>query len=184
MLNTKLGAALVASVLLHAGLLGSTAYLIGGARDAAAPRPAALHARIIQQAELAPPQQIAAPQRKASELAAPDALPVLPGPRYLAAGELDQRPLPLTNITLEYPEGVPPRDARVVARILINEDGRVDEVQILSAGPESAFDRLVISAFGGASYRPGQRDRRPVKSQMTVEVKFVPEDPETGPREP
>jgi hypothetical protein len=33
----------------------------------------------------------------------------------------------------------------------------------------------VQRAFGGATYQPGRRNNRPVKSQITVEVKFVPE---------
>lgn len=182
----KLGAALGASVLLHAGLLGSLDHLIGGAPAAAGARQdGALRARIVA---LADPAPVAAPAtspaatgRRRSELAAAQALPLLPGPQYFSAAELDRRPFALTNITLDYPEGVRPREAAVVARILINEQGRADEVQILSAGPEGGFDEVVKQAFGGATYRPGQRNSRPVKSQITVEVKFVPErDPEAG----
>ena len=181
----KLGAAIGASVLLHAGLLGSLDRLIGGAPAGPALRqPAALHARIIALAEPAPAAgpalKTATPERatngrRGSELAAAQALPLLPGPQYFSAAELDQRPLALSNITLDYPAGVRPREAVVVARILINEEGRADAVQILSSVDEAGFDRLVTQAFSGATYRPGRRNDRPVKSQITVEVKFVPE---------
>jgi TonB family protein len=174
----KLGAALGVSVLLHAGLLGSLDHLIGGAPPGAGARePSALRARIVALADAAPAAEpaSAAAGRRASELAAAQALPLLPGPQYFSASELDQRPLPITNITLDYPEGVRLREVAVVARILINEEGHADEVQILSPATEGGFDRLVQRAFGGATYQPGRRNNRPVKSQITVEVKFVPE---------
>jgi TonB family protein len=176
----KLGAAVGASLLLHAGLLGSLDHLIGGAPPGAGARePSALRARIVALADPAPgPAPAAAHEdagRRASELAAAQALPLLPGPQYFSAAELDQRPLAITNITLEYPANVRPREVTVVARILINEEGHADEVQILSPAAEGGFDGLVKRAFGGASYRPGQRNHRPVKSQITVEVKFAPE---------
>jgi TonB family protein len=184
----KLGAALGASVLLHAGLLGSLEHLIGGTPPGNGTRAeAALRARIVTLADSAPfPAPAAAPERpatrrRASELAAAQALPLLPGPQYFSAAELDQRPLALSNITLDYPAGVKPREVMVVARILINEDGRADGVQILSSADESGFDRIVTQAFGNATYRPGRRNNRPVKSQITVEVKFVPEpEPQAG----
>ena len=181
----KLGAALGASVLLHAGLLGSLDHLIGGAPPGAGERPAsALRARIVAlpQGEFASVQRDDAPAgerastgRRGSELAAAQALPLLPGPQYFSAAELDQRPFAVTNITLDYPVDARPREVTVVARILINEAGQADEVQILSPAAEGGFDGLVKRAFGGASYRPGQRNHRPVKSQITVEVTFVPE---------
>jgi TonB family protein len=181
----KLGAALGASVLLHAGLLGSLDHLIGGAPQHTGTRTAsALQARIValadsalvaDRAALAPASDRAGAGRRGSELAAAQALPLLPGPQYFSAAELDQRPFALTNITLDYPAGARPREAVVVARILINEEGRADAVQILSTDPGDGFDRVVKQAFAGATYRPGQRNRRPVKSQITVEVKFVPE---------
>lgn len=181
----KLGAALGASVLLHAGLLGSLDHLIGGAPQHTGTRTeSALRARIVALADRTPaePQTVAAAPaertaagRRGSELAAAQALPLLPGPQYFSAAELDQPPFALTNITLEYPAGTRPREAVVVARILIDEDGHADDVQILSPAAEGGFDGLVKQAFGGATYRPGQRNRRPVKSQITVEVKFVPE---------
>ena len=182
----KLGAAIGASVLLHAGLLGSLDSLIGGAAVSGAPDAPALHARIVTLAESAPsaPADVrAAADRRGSELATPQALPLLSGPQYFTADELDQRPFALTNITLDYPAGVPPREVLVVARILINETGDADEVQILSDGTEGGFERVVKQAFGGASYRPGRRGGKAVKSQIKIEVKFVPESTpaEAGP---
>jgi hypothetical protein len=182
----KLGAALGASVLLHAGLLGSLDHLIGGAPPGPGARaPSALRARIVALADSAPAvaPEPAAAGRRASELAAAQALPLLPGPQYFSAAELDQRPLALTNNTLEFPAGVPLREVAVVARILINEEGHADEVQFLSAVPEGGFERAVERAFGGATYLPGRRNGWPVKSQITVEVTFVPErepDPEAA----
>jgi protein TonB len=116
--------------------------------------------------------------REASELAAPGAHSVLSGPRYLTAEELDQRPAALSAIDLEYPDAGRPRDGYLVARILINEDGGADKVQLLVSDPQGLFDDLVVAAFSSGRYRPGTKDGRPVRSQMTVEIRFRPESPE------
>lgn len=174
----RLGAALAASALLHAGMLGSLGQLIGGAAGFhPGPRPlAGLRATLAPQPVPEPGPGNAAASRKASELAAAGALPLFAGPRYFTAAELDRRPAPVSEIELEYPLMGRPRDGHVVAHILINERGRADKVRILASGPADAFERLVIEAFAAALYRPGMRNGLPVKSQMTVEVKFVAEN--------
>lgn len=180
----RFGAALAASVLLHAGLLGSIERMIGGAADhASAARPAAGLRATLAPPPAGPPSQAqrredAAPERRASELAEPDARALFEGPQYFSAAELDQRPEPLSAINLDPPAGVPARDGHVVARILISERGRADKVQILASDPAGEFDRIVIDAFAAAEYRPGRKNGRPAKSQMTVEVKFEPRNPE------
>lgn len=181
----RLGAALAASALLHAGLLGSLGELIGGGVDF---RPAArsaggLRATLVMQPAESPPQapqreQAAAPERRASEPADAGARALFEGPKYFTAAELDQRPVPVSAIDLDPPAGVPARNGNVVARILISEHGRADKVQILASDPQGEFDRIVIDAFAAAQYRPGVKNGRPVKSQMTVEIKFEPRDAE------
>jgi hypothetical protein len=189
-----MGAALVASVLVHAGLLGSLGQLIGGVDfdpdfHPAARRAGGLRATLVMQpaesVSQAPQRaDAAAPEHRASELA--EARALFEGPKYFTAAELDQRPVPVSAIDLDPPAGVPARDGNVVARILISEHGRADKVQILAADPEGEFERIVIDAFAAAAYRPGVRNGRPVKSQLTVEIKFEPRDAdgETAPEPP
>lgn len=167
--------------MLHAGLLGSLGQLIGGGVNfqPAARGAGGLRATLaIQPAEPPSPApqraDAAAPERRAGEPA--EARAPLPGPRYFTAAELDQRPVPVSAIDLDPPAGVPARNGNVVARILISEHGRADKVQILASDPEGEFDRIVIDAFAAAQYRPGVKNGRPVRSQLTVEIKFEPHD--------
>ena len=189
----RLGAALAASVLLHAGLLGSLGQLIGGGVDF---RPAArsaggLRATLMMQpaepaSQVPQREEAAAPERRASELAEAGARALFEGPKYFTAAERDQPPVPISAIDLDPPAGVPARDGNVVARILISEHGRTDKVQILASDPEGEFERIVIDAFAAAAYRPAVKNGRPVKSQVTVEIRFEPRDSdgETPPEPP
>ena len=59
-----------------------------------------------------------------------------------------------------------------MVRVLINEHGRADQVQVLVSDPEGKFDRAVIEALAAGQYQPGKKDGLPVKSQFLVEVKF------------
>lgn len=62
-----------------------------------------------------------------------------------------------------------------MVRVLIDERGRADQVQVLVSDPEGKFDRAVLDAFSAGRYQPGMKDGVPVKSQFLVEVKFHPE---------
>jgi protein TonB len=112
--------------------------------------------------------------------------PVAPaaGEKYLPASELDLRPEPLSEIDPEYPADGPPGGGQLVVRILINERGGADDVQVLAAEPRGAFERAVVDAFSAGRYRPGEKNGRPVKSQMTIAVTFHPENPAHMPAQP
>lgn len=174
----RLGAALGASVLLHAGLLGSLEQLIGGgASFHSGSRPAA--GLRVTLASLAIPEPLPEAKREAVASAppGPGVTPATaPGAKYFTAAELDRRPAPVSEIEPEYPADGPRAGGYLVARILINERGRTDKVQVLVSDPKGAFDRAVIEAFSAGRFRPGVKNGAPVKSQMTIEVRFHPED--------
>lgn len=164
-------------------MLGSLGHLIGGARFKAESAPSrGLRVTLVPLTDPDPLALAARPEAlpatpNASELGAPEARSVIAGPRYFTAAELDQRPAAVSAIDLEYPAAGPPRAGYLVARILINEHGRADGVQILVSDPAGAFDRLVTEAFAAGRYQPGRKNGVAVKSQMIVEVKFEPESP-------
>lgn len=97
-----------------------------------------------------------------------------PTAQYKHASELDARPAALGEIQPVPPPGSEGQGGRVVARILINESGKADRVQIEASEPPGLFDASVVTAFGAARYRPGVKAGVPVKSQMRVEVRFAP----------
>lgn len=98
----------------------------------------------------------------------------LAGSYYFRAKELDSRLTVLgASVTLASPEGVAENlDGRVVLRLLVNEEGAIDDVIVVESDPAGMFDQSAATAFRNARYFPGIKDRKPVKSQMVVEVRY------------
>lgn len=92
---------------------------------------------------------------------------------YRAVG-LDPPPRPLHDIDPEYPLAQGGREGVVVLRLLINEKGIVDEAIVVRSFPPGVFDSSAVVAFGSAKFSPGMFLGLPVKSQLTVEVEFMP----------
>ena len=105
--------------------------------------------------------------------AGPDkALPAAPD--YAFGVRLDPGPRPLEDIEPEYPDTVNLREGTVVLRLLISDTGHVDNVAVVRAEPRGVFEQAAIDAFAKARFSPGLAAGTPVKSQITVEVQFVP----------
>jgi len=103
-----------------------------------------------------------------------------PAPRSLAAAPdyafgatLNPGPRPLDEIEPDYPD-VHLREGVVVLRLLIGATGHVDEVAVVRAAPEGVFEQAALDAFSRARFAPGLAGGTPVKSQITVEVQFMP----------
>jgi protein TonB len=216
----RLGAAALAVVLLHAGLLGYRPGVAPG-HDVAASAPTVMAVRMVrspptapelQIAALAPPQvpspaversesirplrdvaptgrtPAAAPGRVASARddvppAAAAATtkgamgadaPLAAAPDYAFGARLDPGPRPLEDIDPEYPDTIRLREGVVVLRLLISDTGHVDNVAVVRAEPRGIFEQAAIEAFSKARFAPGLAAGTPVKSQITVEVQFMP----------
>jgi len=105
------------------------------------------------------------------------------GPVYFLASELDASPALLSAVEPVPPQGAPPDGGYLVLKLLIDEQGRVEEVLVLVADPAGVFDEAATAAFGNALFTPGTRAGVPVKSQVLMEMKFhpiVPEPEHTG----
>jgi periplasmic protein TonB len=107
-----------------------------------------------------------------SSLTEPGALP--PAPSYFAAGTLDPGPKPLGDINPDYPARAGQQQGVVELRLLINEQGVVDNVAVVRATPAGYFEESALEAFGKALFSPGKLLGVAVKSQITVEVEFMP----------
>ena len=59
-------------------------------------------------------------------------------------------------------------------RLLINELGIVDETAVVRSSPPGLFEKSAVDAFSVARFSPGMLLGLPVKSQVTIEVEFVP----------
>ena len=95
-------------------------------------------------------------------------------PQYRAAGTLDPGPKPLSDIDPDYPTRAGQQQGTVVLRLLINEHGVVDNVAVVRATPVGFFEESALEAFGKALFSPGRFLGVAVKSQITVEVEFMP----------
>lgn len=92
---------------------------------------------------------------------------------YFKTDALTRRPAYLKDIAPQASAMVPDADPQpVVATLLINALGRVDEV-ILSDGVLSQQARLFVSRwFTNIEFTPGMVGDTPVNSQLTVEVRL------------
>jgi len=106
--------------------------------------------------------------------AAPSAQALADAPDYLLAKLLTVGPRPLDDIEPAYPDAADLRTGKVVLRVLISETGHVDDVAVVRASPPGLFDASAVEAFSKARFSPGLAGGVAVKSQITVEVDFVP----------
>lgn len=93
---------------------------------------------------------------------------------YALAGLLDVPPMPLSDIQPDYPESAGNQQGTVVLRLFISASGEVDELFVVRALPSGFFEEAALTAFAPARFSPGMHHGRAVKSQMVVEVQFVP----------
>ncbi len=102
--------------------------------------------------------------------------PVAAFGRDYAMGEVDQVPVPLSQIKPVYPQRAKRMrlNGAVEVRFLVNEAGTVGTIEILSASPEGVFEDSVRRALSGWKFTPGQKSGTPVRTWFvtTIEFKF------------
>lgn len=103
----------------------------------------------------------------------------LSAPRYFHPRELDVRPGILVRVEPEYPEAAARRflSGRVVARLLIDEQGQVEQVVIVQSEPPGYFEAPARQAFMAARFSPGMKAGRAVRVQMLLEINFESPQP-------
>jgi protein TonB len=94
--------------------------------------------------------------------------------RYFLANELDAWPAPLAVVEPPYPNDAYLRNipGTVVVRLYLDESGKVEKATTLHAEPPGYFEEAVEQAFRSARFSPGMKQGHPVKTQMTVEVRY------------
>jgi protein TonB len=177
--GTRLPAAFAASLGIHAVLGAAVAAVAAGWQPGSLP-PSIKPDALVATVRAAPPEvpRVEAPLKpvrdtrpaaRGSASSAPGA--PLPGPYYFRSSELTERPAPRERIEPRFPPGAPDT-GRLKLRLYINESGLVDAVHVTEAEPEGVFEEAAIEAFAAARFRPGHKDRIPVKSQIALEVRF------------
>ena len=107
-------------------------------------------------------------------VAAPPGAAGEPAAHYFLARELDARPVALAPIDPAYPNDAYLRNVpgSVLVRLHLSETGAVEQAVIVRADPPGYFEEAVQRAFLAARFSPGMRGGRPVRVQMTVEVRY------------
>jgi protein TonB len=100
----------------------------------------------------------------------------LPAARYLRSNEVDDKPGLATAVTPQYPEAAlrAKTGGRIVLRFLINEKGGLDELAVLEAEPAGVFDESALQAFRNARFVPGKLGGQDVRTQIDLELNYVP----------
>lgn len=98
----------------------------------------------------------------------------IPDPAYYGARQLDVYPVLASTLRLTDPDGgrTPAGVGRVLLLVLIDAEGRVNEVSVIEAEPPGVFEEHTRATFQAARFIPALKDGRPVKSRLLVEVDY------------
>jgi hypothetical protein len=93
-------------------------------------------------------------------------------PQYFRLSELTEKPQVLHDTAPDpFPLlDVPPQTATL--RLLINEYGDIDRVEIEQSDLPDLVARALVDSFSKTKFRPGKRDAVAVKSQLKIEVRL------------
>lgn len=149
--------------------------LADAARARSTPEPIAVPASPAAATRSEPGERSARPAATPAASDAQDAVASLAAaPDYAFGIRLDPGPRPLDDIEPDYPDTLHLREGVVVLRLLISATGHVDDVAVVRAEPRGIFEQAAIDAFAKARFSPGLASGMPVKSQIMVEVQFMP----------
>jgi TonB family protein len=91
---------------------------------------------------------------------------------YYGAREVDVRARPLGEIQIANPDLTGTQRGIVVLKVLVNAEGRVDNVVVVRAEPYHTFGPGLLTPFLNARFSPARKGGLAVKSQLLVEVRY------------
>lgn len=143
-----------------------TAEAVPVAEPVAAPPASAAPAVAPQPAAEAAPAT-AAPEPAAALTSAVDLT-------YYSAREVDVHPRALGKVEPIYPS-VADRDrvsGKLLLQLKLQANGRVSDIEVLSATPAGVFEESALQAFRQARFSPAQKNGRPVRALVQIEVVY------------
>ncbi|MDO9421641.1 MAG: hypothetical protein Q7T66_15190 [Herminiimonas sp.] len=94
-------------------------------------------------------------------------------PYYFPANELSEMPQVKLDLSPSLAFSLHSASAQLaVLRLLINEEGQIDEIFIDDSPLSESDQRLVMETFSKSKFQPGKIDGMPVKSQLKIEVRL------------
>jgi protein TonB len=93
---------------------------------------------------------------------------------YYSARDLDVHPRALREIVPEYPAEADRQrlSGTVRLQLKLEADGRVSDVGVVSASPPGRFEDSAVKAFRDARFAPAQKNGRPVRALVLIEVEY------------
>ncbi len=85
-------------------------------------------------------------------------------------------PVPLgEGASVVYPPELWDRgtEGETLVRVLVNEDGEVDSVEVASSSGREAFDRAAVEGARGARFEPARRSGEAVAAWARIPVRFA-----------
>ena len=140
-------------------------------------------------AQAVPPAAPAQPTTAAPVAAVPQPMPaaappVEPAPAatitssvdltYYSARDLDVHPRALREIVPDYPADADRKrlSGKVRLQLKLEADGRVTDIDVVSATPPEVFNESARKAFREARFAPAQKNGRPVRALVLIEVVY------------
>jgi protein TonB len=93
---------------------------------------------------------------------------------YYGARDVDVPPRALREIVPDYPYDADRRrlSGTVRLQLKLEADGRIGAIEVVSASLPGVFDESAIKAFGNARFAPAQKNGRPVRALVLIEVVY------------
>ncbi len=93
---------------------------------------------------------------------------------FYAARDVDVHPRALRNIEPAYPEAAERlrQSGTVRLQLKLEADGSVSDIEVVSADPPELFESSALDAFRDARFAPAQRQGRPVRALVLIEVVY------------
>ena len=132
------------------------------------------------------PPAVPQPAAPAAAVSAPSAAPAAPAPvpsatltssvdlTYYNARDLDVQPHAVRIIRPDYPVAADRQKLSGTLRLQLKleADGRVSDIEVVSANPPGLFEDSAIKAFRDARFVPAQKNGRPVRALVVIEVVY------------
>jgi protein TonB len=137
-------------------------------------------------ASVAEPEPVAEPRagESAAQPNSPSAPAAAPAPAaaltsavdltYYSARDLDVQPRALREIVPGYPDDADRQrlSGTVRLRLKLEADGRISDIEVVSSTPPGVFEESAIKAFRDARFAPAQKNGRPVRARVVIEVLY------------
>lgn len=98
--------------------------------------------------------------------------PAHPGRKYLPRAWLDLAPVLIGDARVSFPPIEGYVDLIVDISLMVDQDGRVQRVEVRTPDVHEAFVRAVTDAFSSVRFKPGEVGGVPVPSEIQIQVEF------------